>query len=148
MTFSFRSIWPRIVPPDTLDGTTDTAEVFTPELIAASQTEDLMGYEPWGCMLRENSVTTSSLPPPSIPGLFVLGETDTLVWTGIERAAFGELCGQGHQLSFLECEGAGHEEGFFWAIDDALDYIDARLAGTPATDTCVLAAPSECANTP
>jgi acetyl esterase/lipase len=134
--------------PSTLDNITSVDQVFTSELIAASQTSFLSGYEPWGCFMRENSVPTSSLPAPTIPGMFLLGENDTLVWTGIERAAFDTLCAQGHQLTYRECAGAGHEEGFFWAIDDALDYIDARLAGTPVSGSCVKSPPQTCSNTP
>lgn len=134
--------------PDTLDSVTSVQEVFTTELITASSSESLTGYEPWGCFMRENSVTSTSLPPPTIPGLVVLGEIDDLVWTGIERAAFDTLCTNGHALSYLECEGAGHEEGFFWAIDDMLDYIDDRIAGTPVQDSCVRDAAQTCSNTP
>jgi dienelactone hydrolase len=134
--------------PDTLDGTTSVDEVFTPALIAASQTDVLSNYEPWGCFIRENSVTGTSLPPTTLPGLVIVAENDTLVLTSIERAAFDTLCAQGHQLSYLECAGAQHEEGFFWAIDDALDYIDDRLAGVPPTGVCAQGAAQACANTP
>jgi dienelactone hydrolase len=134
--------------PDTFDNVTAVEEVFTPALIAASQSAVLTNYEPWGCFLRENSVTQTSLPIPALPGLFIIAEDDTLVWSGIERAAFDTLCSQGHNLSYLECAGAGHEEGFFWSIDNALDYIDARLAGVPVTDGCVPKPAETCSNTP
>ena len=117
--------------PSTLDNVTNVNQVFTPGLIAASQGAALTGYEPWGCFLRENSVTTTSLPVSPVPGLFILGEKDTLVATSIERSAFNTLCGQGHKLSYLECAGADHEEGFFWSIDNALDYIDDRMLAKP-----------------
>ncbi len=134
--------------PSTLDNVTSVDQVFTPGLIAASQTAALTGYEPWGCFLRENSVTTTSLPSNAVPGLFILGENDTLVSTDIERKAFDTLCSQGHKLSYLECAGAKHEEGFFWSIDTALDYIDDRIAGKAPTDVCKQTPAQKCSNTP
>ena len=134
--------------PTLLDGASAVEEVFTSPLLAASQSDTLTGYEPWGCFARENSATRTSLPVPTIPGLVVLGENDTLVDPTIERAAFTTLCGQGHKLSYLECAGAGHTQGFVWAIDDMLDFIDARLAGQPVIGECTQSPAQTCSNTP
>lgn len=136
--------------PDDLDGVSSVDEVFTPALIAASQGAGIAGYEPWTCYAEQASLTTSLLEPPAIPGLFILAENDGLVDSALERLAFQSLCAKGHSLTFRECAGAEHEEGFTWSIDDALDYMDARIAGQPLdpAQVCELALPTTCSNTP
>jgi hypothetical protein len=134
--------------PDTLDGLTSIEQLFTAEVRGASAGDTIAGYEPWSCYGAQNSLTTSALGPPSIPGLYVLASSDTLVDPAIERQAFLDLCGRGYSLSYLECAGAEHEQGFVWSIDDALDFIDARLAGVAQPDVCALQAASVCSNTP
>jgi hypothetical protein len=134
--------------PDTLDGLSAIEDLFTADLRAASAGDTIANYEPWTCYGRENTLTTASLGPPSIPGLYILAADDTLVDTAIERDAFGDLCARGYDLSYLECVGAEHEEGFFYSIDNALDYIDQRLAGVPQSNACVIQPATTCANTP
>lgn len=136
--------------PNTLDGVTELSQIFTPALLAAAGDGSFAQFAPWACMTRENSLTTTSLPKLNdVPSLMILGSADTLVYPDIERDAVTDLCERGERLVMLECAGARHSEGFFWSIDDAMDFMEARLAGDPMpSHTCTVTAPTTCSNTP
>jgi hypothetical protein len=84
----------------------------------------------------------------SIPSMFLLGENDDLVDNTVERASFQKLCAQGHVLSFLECAGATHTKPLSYALDQWLDFLEARLAGTPVTGACAIRPAETCTSTP
>lgn len=131
--------------PDIFDSVTNTDQVFSEDLRTAAASGWIVGLSPWQCYARENSITRTRIPPPSFPGLVVNAADDVLVDTAIERGAFGELCDLGHDLAYLECTGAGHGEGFFYSIDDALDFIDAQLS-SPTTQACMLRTQEQCSS--
>ncbi len=112
----------------------------------------MAGLDPWGCYFRENSLTTTTWPRvQDSPVLFVLSQNDELVNEVVERAAFGEMCGEGgYRMQLIECAGARHSEGAAWSLPEQRDWIRARLAGTPlpAEDTCVLTDPVRCSAQP
>lgn len=140
-------------PGDAIDEFTDVAQVFQPALLAAAQSSTLDELDPWGCMLRENGLTSTSIPrisadPPSYGVLFVTGEGDNLVDTPTERAAFATLCAGGLPTTYLECAGASHTEATLWALPEILAFLQARLAGEPFTPSCSVGAPSRCTGTP
>ncbi len=123
--------------------------LFTPAFLAAGQQPAFGGLAPWACYLAENSLPTTSIPKlDDVPSLFLLGENDELVNNVVERASFEKLCAQGHVLSYLECSGASHTKPLSYAFDQWLDFLEARLAGTPLSGTCVLRAPEKCTSTP
>jgi acetyl esterase/lipase len=123
--------------------------LFTPAFLAAGAQPGFGSLAPWGCYLSENSLPTTSVPKlDSIPSLFLLGENDELVNNTVERASFQKLCTQGHVLSYLECAGASHTKPLSYALDQWLDFLEARLAGTPLTGTCVLKPAETCTSTP
>ena len=133
--------------------------VFTPRLLEQARQDALATFDPWGCMARENGLTTTSLKrlgdsPTYAPGygiLYVLGEEDTLVHTPIEREAFSALCSQQQlPLQYLECAGASHTRATSWALPDILTYLDERAAGAPPSPAlaCMVAPPTRCAATP
>jgi len=136
--------------PTTLDAVTALDQVFTPAALAAAQISGLGDFQPWACITQENSVTTTSVERlEQVPALFIIGENDTLVDPAIERAAFTTLCNNGMQLQYLECQGAGHTEGFFHSIDDALDFIEDRLDGVPLpTNMCQPGIAGACSSAP
>ena len=123
--------------------------VFTPELRTASQQDDFGEYAPWDCYLRENSLSTTSVPKAdSIPSMFLLGELDDLVNNDVERAAFEKLCEQGHVLQYLECSGATHTKPLSYAFDQWLGFLEDRLKGKPLTNTCTIHPAERCTSTP
>lgn len=135
--------------------TTFTAldQVFQPALLAAAQTSTLGDVEPWGCLLAENGLLTTSVArlsadPASYGILFVTGEADTLVDTPTERGAFAALCGAGLPLAYLECAGASHTEATAWALPTILAFLEARAAGEAFSGSCAVGAPEVCAATP
>jgi len=140
--------------PDGLDGTTMISDVFVPAIVDAATMGTLGSVDPWGCVLAENGLTTTSIPrlggePESYGILHVLAEEDDLVTTPIQREAYRSLCTEGAPLAYLECAGAGHGEGTFWSLPEVLDFIDARAAGTAfVPSSCEPAAATTCAGTP
>jgi hypothetical protein len=146
-------------PTDELPLGSNLEDVFTTTLLTEAQRDQLATMQPWGCMARENGLTTTSIARkndstnygPGYGILYVLGEDDKLVDTATERVSFGTLCEeQSMPLEFLECEGASHTRATAWALPDILTYLDARAAGTPpdAARACMLAAPTRCSGTP
>lgn len=132
------------------------AEVYTKSLLdAAASTDGLGKVAPWGCMVTENGLTTTSVKrlAPAYPGydvLFVLGESDTLVDPGTERPGFDALCKQGMKMQYLECAGASHTKATAWALPEIVDFVRDRFDGKApnAATSCVRAAATACRGTP
>ncbi len=142
-------------PSPLLDGKT-LAQVFTPQLLAAAQSDaGITSNDPFGCLVSRNGITSTPIArrAPTAPGygvLFVLGESDTLVNPPIERAAFQTLCSQGMHMQFLECAGAGHTKVTTWALPELVDFARDRFAGNKpaAALDCQLGDPVKCRATP
>jgi hypothetical protein len=122
----------------------------TPGLLSAAQVPQFAGFAPWDCYFKENSLTTTSVPKlENTPTLMLLGEQDTLVEPAIERASMLKLCAQGHRIAYLECAGASHVQALSYALDQWLDFLDARLAGQPMpADTCTVKPAERCTSQP
>ncbi len=131
-------------------GDVSLEELFTDQVLRGVQDAGFDRLEPWNCIVRENSLTTTSVTRrDSVPALMVLAENDQLVDSAVERASFDALCDDGMPLYFLECAGAEHSEGFIYSVDDALDFIDAGLDDAISnTGRCERVAPTVCSNTP
>ncbi len=135
--------------PDVLDGVSALDQLFTDGLLSAVASYSFDTLQPWYCMAEQNSLPTTDIPRQNdVPSLMILGELDDLVDPGVERESFAILCGQGERLEMLECTGAGHGEAFFWSIDQAFDFMEARLSGTPLSTLCVAQAAAACQNQP
>lgn len=142
-------------PGDTLKGK-DLSMIFAKGLLdAAASREALLAFPTFGCLVRENGLTTTPLArvAPQEPGygvLFVLGESDTLVDPGVERTAFDMLCAQGMGMQYLECAGASHTKATTWAMPEIVDYIADRFAGkVPAAASLCQRGPAvKCRATP
>lgn len=140
-------------PGDFLQSVTMLSEVFQPELLAAAAAGTLDKVETWGCMAKENGLTTTSVKriqkdPASYGVLFVTGQNDELVDTPTERVAYGTLCKAGMPLHYLECQGSSHSKTTTWALPEILEFAQARLAGEAFTTSCDVSAPAICKGTP
>ncbi len=130
--------------------------VYTQSILdAAAGGRSIATQTPWGCLVAENGLTSTTVPreAPTRPGygiLWVLGEQDTLVNTPIERASFMTLCGQGFRMRYLECAGASHTRATAWALPEILEFAQDRFAERPLTgdDVCRVNAPARCRATP
>ncbi len=138
-----------VQPPDTLPA------LFQPEILSAAKDGTLAEVEPWGCMLKESGLTTTSvarIPPTesSYGILFVQGQADPLVNPEIERKSFTELCNQGMHLQYLACASAPHVEATIWSVSEILTFIRARFASEPMAPElfCKLSDPVRCSGTP
>jgi hypothetical protein len=122
-------------------------QLFTAQFLQSMAAYGLSGTEPYGCFLRENSLTTTSVArADDTPVLYVLAENDELVDTAAERTSFDTLCAQGQRLQYLECANASHVEGPLWSIVTQRDWIHARFAGEPLDPGvfCVRGEPIAC----
>jgi dienelactone hydrolase len=146
----------RSCDPDGLAVPTSVSELFAAPLVAAMADGVEGTGEPWSCILRENGIVTTSVE--RIDGayaeqyeiLFVLGERDSLVYTPIERSAFGQLCDRELPMRYLECLGAEHTEGTLWALPEILQFLDDKADGkmeSVGAASCVVG-PTECRGTP
>jgi len=142
--------------PSDLLGLTDTTpleEIFAPGFLAAAAASTLTDYGPWGCIMQENGLTTTSVAhinasSDSYGILIILGSEDDLVYTPIERDAFTTMCTQGLPLAFLECAGASHTSATAWAADELFAFLRARHEGEIFDAPCAVAAPTTCSRTP
>lgn len=141
--------------PGSFDDLTTLSEIYAAPLLDAVAAGALADYAPWGCMLVENGLTTTSVPrfdddADAYGILVVTGETDPLVHTPIERESFRTMCEGGMPVRYLECEGAGHGEGTAWALPEILRFLEARFAREPFTRprSCEPPAPTRCEGTP
>ena len=142
-------------PGDTVEGFKALGDVFQPLLLDAAAAGTLADVSPWGCFFAENGLPTTSIPrigpsDPSYGILVLLGSADTLVDPQIERDAIPKLCAQDMPVELIECAGAGHTATSLWGLPEALDFMDARAAGTPMNpeQTCTLSGPITCSGTP
>lgn len=121
---------------------------------AATSMAGISAFSDFGCMVRENGLTTTSVarvaPTAASYGiLFVTGQNDTLVTTSIQRTAFQALCTAGMSMQYLECAGATHTRATTWALPEILAFAKDRLAGRPMSGAvCELSAAQRCTNTP
>ncbi len=149
--------WPAQLPPLLVSGCdidpdglpTDLPGLLQPDIIAAAGAGTLGDVDPWGCFARENDIGATSVPrldtyPDSYGVLFVTAEDDSLVNTGIERIGYDELCDGEMPLAYLECEGANHQQASFFALPEALEFIEDRFDGAPFASVCPATAPQGC----
>jgi dienelactone hydrolase len=106
--------------------------------------------QPWLCYGEANSLPFTTVEKlDNVPALVVLADNDDLVNTPVERQTVEDLCAAGYDLQFLECQNAGHTEGFTYSIDDQLDFLEARLAGDPMpAGACDITPPQVCSSDP
>lgn len=140
-------------PSDALDGVSTLEQVFQPELLEAAASGTLASTLPWGCIIAENGLTTTSVPriqedPPSYGVLFVTGDGDTLVDTPTERVAYEALCSAGTPMRYLECAGASHTKVTAWALPEMLTFLRDRLDGKDFVSDCSTPAATRCEGTP
>ncbi len=140
-------------PGDAVEQPMTLEELFQPGLLTAAQNDALPELDPWGCLLKENGLTTTSTSrinddASSYGILFVTGGEDNLVDTPTERVAYGALCDGGMPMRYLECAGASHTGATLWALPEILDFLAARVAGEPFAAECNVPAPTRCSGTP
>jgi len=91
--------------------------------------------EPWRDLLASNTPGTLS---PTIPIFLAQGTTDNLVLPNVTEDYMAALCKAGSRVQWYPVQGVGH---LFVARDSAaaaINWIEARFAGTPAPNSCSL----------
>lgn len=129
--------------PDTIS---ETNQVYQQSFIDAVAAEDFDALGVVGCILQRASLRTSVIPlEVSTPTLVVQGENDDLVYTPVVRDDLPKLCDQGYVIEHYECAGAGHTDAATSSIPFVIAWANARIAGEPLTDPCVIHEPVDCA---
>lgn len=138
---------PDLVTDDYLHGIlADRAEVYTAcqgekaglqAKIAESVTAD--DYRPVDAEAAERfreALTDFSLPTVQAPRpmLVAYGDQDELILPEWTRAAVGEACGLGDTVELVTVPGQGH--GILNIGSTTQDWVNGRVAGTPAPTTC------------
>jgi len=132
--------------PDSIDSVDD---IYAAEFIEAALAGDWDAVEPWGCFIRQNSVSQSSIPRlRDTPLLAVYGSEDSLVVPAFQADDFDLLCEQGWNMEHIECAAAAHAEGTLWSLQEQVDWLRARIAGEPLDAPCQRTAPRCCSATP
>lgn len=130
---------------DVPDGITMTNQVYQQSFIDAIEADDLDALGQVGCILKKASLGASELPfTVFTPTLIVQGENDDLVYTPVVRDDLPKLCDQGYVLEHYECAGAGHTDAATSSIPFVIDWANARIAGKPLADPCVIHEPVDC----
>lgn len=126
------------------------AEVMTtrclPDIIAAMAPipaadfydVDPRSTEPTRSLLAANDVGTVAVDSPV---LLVQGTADALVALGRTRDLFERMCASGQVTEYTEYPDATHDDIGARASVQITDWLEARLAGLPPTDTCATGVP-------
>jgi hypothetical protein len=121
-------------------------DIFSTAFIDAASAGDWDAVDPYGCYLEAATLNASAVPGiPDTPTLIVLGEADDLVEADVVRPDIPVLCAQGYRIAEMECAGAGHTEAAGQSMLTQWAWAQARLAGEPLTDACVIHDPTVCA---
>jgi alpha-beta hydrolase superfamily lysophospholipase len=98
----------------------------------------------WDDLLTENTPTLRSGQQSSPPGtsaaatpvLINQGTADTVVWRDVTAAWAAAQCARGAALMVVDYDGASHVDIASRSAEDAVAWINDRLAGRPAGSTC------------
>ena len=141
-------------PKDAIPEDPTIEQVFSETLYGPARMGMLEQVDPWGCIVAENGLTSTSIPrinndSESYGILMLFGEDDDLVNTPIERDGFARLCAeQKMPMEFIECAGAGHGPASFYGMPEIMDFVAARFNREPFAAPCVVTPPTICRGTP
>lgn len=92
-----------------MEGLDDPAQIYTAAFIEALVSGVWGDLEPWGCVLRENSLDGTSVERISDTPIFAtFGEQDDLAQTSVELEAMIRYCEKGWRIEYFVCAGLDH----------------------------------------
>jgi len=94
---------------------------------------DLAKVEPWGGYGRLNSPNASQI---EVPLLISQNAGDKIVAPAVTRRFAHDACAAHKKVRWIDIQGKGHETSASDTAAVTLDWIGARLAGTPAPNNC------------
>ncbi|GAB4293730.1 MAG: hypothetical protein Kow0090_08170 [Myxococcota bacterium] len=116
----------------------EVRDIYTDEFIKRLSSGVWADYDPWYCMMAENSLPFTSVERiNTVPTLFQVSEFDELVNPAVEREAFVALCEMGFLFEYIECKDAGHTAGAIWSLEEQFKWVADRLAGVSLSNPCV-----------
>lgn len=95
---------------------------------------DLARQQPWGRLIRDNSVVPNAVPP--VPLLVIQGTADTVVAPAVTLDFARAACARGKTLRYISVEGGDHAGVARSEAGTTLDWIDARFRGERAPSDC------------
>lgn len=135
----------------------DIEEIFQAPLLEAARAglDELARLEPWGCLASVNSLTRTTIPrivedADHYGILWVLGEQDELVDSGLSRRSAEQLCADGTPVALIECEGSNHTRATYHALPEIQSFLRDRADRQPfqAAAGCSFPPAARCANSP
>lgn len=94
---------------------------------------DLATTQPWGALMRENSVAPRAVP---VPLMVVQGTADTIVAPAVTEDFVRRACASGKTVRFISVPGGEHATVARTEAGATLDWIDARFRGERAPSDC------------
>ncbi|MDQ8755421.1 alpha/beta fold hydrolase [Sphingosinicella sp. LHD-64] len=94
---------------------------------------DLARTQPWGALMRENSVSPRAVPSPL---MVVQGTADTIVAPAVTLDFVWRACASGKTVRFISVPGGEHATVARTEVRTTLDWIDARFRGERAPNDC------------
>lgn len=94
---------------------------------------DVLSLPEWQARLAESKLGSRA---PAVPTYLYHGTADTVVPFGLGQRLFHDWCSRGASVVFEAVPGAEHVSGIFAGPPRGLQWLAARLAGTPATEGC------------
>ena len=94
---------------------------------------DLARTQPWGALMRENSVSPRAVP---VPLMVVQGTADTIVAPAVTEDFVRRACANGKTVRYISVPGGEHATVARTEAGATLDWIDARFRGDRAPSDC------------
>jgi acetyl esterase/lipase len=94
---------------------------------------DLGTKQPWGRLMRENSLSAAAL---KVPALIATGTGDTIVAPAVVRDFARAACAAGKTVRFVSVQGGEHGTVARTEAQATLGWIDSRFAGGRAPSNC------------
>ena len=117
------------------DQLTEVSDLFQEDFIDAIVQGDWSASDPFSCYLESSTLPGSAIPRVgNVPTLFIVGENDTLAYSGTERASVEKLCDEGQNIEYIECSDAGHVTAAVESLSYQWNWLSRRLEGQVWSD--------------
>ena len=129
------------------DAVDSVEDIYLPGFVEALKSNSLDDLDSFGCMLENATLPGSPVERvENSPTLFVVAELDMLAYAGVERESARQLCAEGQDIEYIECEGADHVDGAVYSLAYQWRWLERRIRGESWLDggSCVIGEPEDC----
>ncbi len=119
-------------PAELPDDISALDQIYSTEWLQTFDADHLDDWQPWSCMLAENSPQTSPVGRTAqVPAFVVIGGGDQVALTAQSHATVAALCEAGHPVVAIECAGLDHEDTVAATLDLTLNTLRTLADGAP-----------------